>query len=90
MIEKKKFLFRGKVIGKKMAKTATVLVERVIRHPVVKKVIRRKTKFHVHDPLNQTSIGDDILFFEGPHISKIKYMYFYEKIELKQNANEQL
>jgi small subunit ribosomal protein S17 len=80
MMLKKKNLFRGQVIAKKMEKTATVVVERVYRHPIVQKVVRRKTKFHVHDPLNQTMVGDEILFYEGPHISKIKYMYFHEKV----------
>lgn len=89
MIEKKKKLFCGRVIRKKMEKTVTVVVERVFRHLVLQKVIRKQTKFHVHDPLNQASIGDEILFYEGPHISKIKYMYFYDKINIEKQKSIQ-
>jgi small subunit ribosomal protein S17 len=76
-MEEKKNLFTGKVISKKMSKTATVVVETTFKDPRVHKIIKKKKKFHVHDPLEVTKLGDQILFFEGKHISKIKYMYFY-------------
>lgn len=80
-IIEKKHCFKGIVISKKMLSTATVVIERVFKDLRVNKIVRKKTKFHVHDPLNITKIGDEILFFEGKHISKIKYMYFHSIID---------
>ncbi len=74
---KKKHFFKGIVISKKMLSTATVVIERIFKDLRVNKIVKKKTKFHVHDPLNTTKIGDEILFYEGKHISKIKYMYFH-------------
>jgi small subunit ribosomal protein S17 len=77
----KKHLFRGKVISKKMSKTATVLFERTFVDKTVKKIVMKRKKFHVHDPFDQAAIGDEITFYDGPHISKIKYMHLAEVIK---------
>lgn len=80
--DSKKHYFKGVVISKKMQQTATVIVNRVFKDNKVNKIVKKKTKFHVHDPLNQANIGDEILFYEGRHISKIKYMYFHQKVNI--------
>jgi small subunit ribosomal protein S17 len=85
----KKHFFKGIVISKKMLSTATVEIQRVFKDLKVNKIVRRKTKFHVHDPLNITKVGDEILFFEGKHISKIKYMYFHSIVN-KAELNKEL
>ena len=51
------------------------------------KLLRKKKKFHVHDPLETTVLGDQILFSEGPHISKIKYMYFDSVVNFDSTKN---
>lgn len=79
-VNQKKHFFKGIVISKKMLSTATVEIERVFKDSRVNKIVRQKRKFHVHDPLNITKVGDEILFFEGRHISKIKYMYFHSVV----------
>jgi len=35
----------GVVIGNKMKKTVTVMVERQVRHPLYKKILKRRKKF---------------------------------------------
>ena len=60
------------VISDKMDRTATVLVERRVRHPVYGKYIRRSTKLHVHDPENTCRAGDMITIEECRPISKTK------------------
>ncbi len=42
----------GKVISSKMDKTVSVLIERLIKHPIYGKYIRRSTKVMAHDPEN--------------------------------------
>lgn len=81
-VKLKKHTFQGEVISKKMEKTATVLVKRVFLDKKVKKIVTSTKKFHVHDPLNATKIGDFISFYEGPHISKIKYMYLSQILKV--------
>lgn len=62
-------IFTGRVTGKKMAKTATVAVERVIIHPLYKKRFRRDTKYQVHDEID-VKIGDKVKFTASKPYSK--------------------
>ncbi|MFZ1326619.1 MAG: 30S ribosomal protein S17, partial [Candidatus Contendobacter sp.] len=39
----------GRVTSDKMDKTITVAVERLVKHPVYGKYVRRTTKLHAHD-----------------------------------------
>jgi small subunit ribosomal protein S17 len=48
----------GKVVSNKMDKTITVLVERVVKHPVYGKYIKRSTKLMAHDEQNVCHEGD--------------------------------
>ncbi len=64
-------IFTGRVIATKMAKTATVAVERVIIHPLYKKRNRRDTKYQVHDELG-VKIGDVVKFTASRPYSKTK------------------
>ena len=63
--------FRGKVVGTKMTKTATVLVERRKVHPLYQKSVKRTKKYQVHDELG-VKVGDEVLFVETRPISKTK------------------
>lgn len=62
----------GTVVGKKMAKTVTVQVERQVRHPLYKKIVRRKQTFLVHDETEKCRLGDVVLIIETRPISKTK------------------
>jgi len=44
-------IFKGKVVSKKMKKTAVVEVVRMVSHPVYKKKIKKTKKYHVHDEI---------------------------------------
>lgn len=64
-------IFTGKVIGKKMGKTATVAVARVEIHPLYKKRFIRDRKYQVHDEMN-AQIGDVVKFSDSKPYSKTK------------------
>lgn len=64
-------IFKGKVISTKMAKTATVAVERMVVHPIYKKRFRRVRKYHVHDEIG-TKVGDTVKFVAAKPESKLK------------------
>ena len=62
----------GKVVSNRMDKTATVLIERKVKHPVYGKYIRRSTKLHVHDAENVCQEGDTVMIEECRPLSKSK------------------
>lgn len=64
-------ILKGKVISKKMEKTATVLVERVVVHPVYGKRVKRTKKYHVHDEVG-TKVGQSVGFVACKPYSKLK------------------
>ena len=62
----------GRVVSDKMDKTVSVAVERLIKHPVYGKYIRRSTKILAHDASNACKSGDLVTISECRPISKNK------------------
>lgn len=62
----------GRVLSNKMMQSATVLVERKVKHPVYGKYVRKSKKYHVHDAENELNIGDVVQIKECRPISKTK------------------
>jgi len=69
---KNKRTLAGRVVGDKMDKTVTVLVEHRVKHPIYGKVITRSKKYHAHDETNQFKEGDTVLIEECRPIAKTK------------------
>ena len=67
-----KKILQGRVISNKQDKTITVLVERKIRHPMLKKIIKRSKKYSAHDEENKFKSGDKVKIIESKPISKLK------------------
>lgn len=62
----------GRVVSSKMDKSVTVSVERLIKHPVYGKYIRRTTKIMAHDEANACKEGDVVAIAECRPVSKNK------------------
>lgn len=62
----------GKVISDKMDKTVVVQVERLVKHNLYKKYIKRQNKFTAHDENNECQIGDKVVITESRPLSKMK------------------
>jgi small subunit ribosomal protein S17 len=62
----------GRVVSSKMNKSVTVSVERLIKHPVYGKFVRRTTKIVAHDETNECKEGDVVAISECRPISKNK------------------
>jgi len=62
----------GVVTSNKMDKTVTVMIERVVKHPVYGKYIKRSSKLHAHDESNECNIGDTVEVTECRPLSKSK------------------
>ncbi len=62
----------GVVVSNKMDKTAVVAVERRVRHPLYRKIIRRTTRYKAHDANNNAQLGDVVRIVETRPLSKDK------------------
>lgn len=62
----------GRVVSDKMDKTVSVAIERLIKHPVYGKYIRRTSKVLAHDAANECKFGDRVAISECRPISKHK------------------
>lgn len=62
----------GTVVSDKMDKTVTVQVERLVKHDLYKKFIRKRNKFSAHDESNSCREGDEVLITESSPLSKTK------------------
>ncbi len=62
----------GTVVSNKADKTVTVVVERLVKHKVYHKIMRRRNKFAAHDDRNDCQIGDKVLITESRPLSKSK------------------
>lgn len=75
MEEKKQFprVKTAVVLSRKMDKTAVVSIERIVKHPLYQKLVRKRSKFKIHDPKNETKKGDVVLIAETRPISADKH-----------------
>jgi len=62
----------GSLVSDKMDKSATVLIERKVKHPIYGKFMRKSTKFHIHDENNDCGVGDTVQISECRPMSKTK------------------
>lgn len=62
----------GVVVSDRMDKTVVVAVERIMRHPLYGKTVKRTKKFHAHDENNECHVGDVVEIMETRPLSKTK------------------
>ena len=62
----------GTVLSAKMDKTLTVAIQRLVKHRLYKKYIKKTTKLHVHDESNSAKEGDIVSIKETRPYSKTK------------------
>ena len=62
----------GRVVSDKMQETATVLVERRVKHPMYGKIITRSKKYHAHNANNDAKMGDLVQIVECRPMSRTK------------------
>ena len=62
----------GKVVSDSMDKTIVVSVERLVKHKLYKKYIRRSKKYYAHDEDNSHKNGDLVEIISSKPLSKTK------------------
>ncbi len=75
----------GRVVSNKMNKSITVLVERVVKHPVYGKYIKRSTKMMAHDEENICNEGDVVSITSCRPMSKNKS---FKLVQILESANK--
>jgi len=79
--QEKKRQMVGTVVSNKMDKTAVVLVERLVKHQLYLKYVRRRVRFAAHDEGNACNIGDKVLITESRPLSRLKRWRVSEILE---------
>lgn len=74
-------MIQGVVASDRMAKSITVSIERVFRHPKYGKYIKRHEKIHAHDEANDARVGDKVELMESRPLSKSKRWRLLRVIE---------
>ncbi len=70
----------GRVLSNKMDKSITVAVERMVKHPLYGRYIRRTTKLMAHDEEQTCQIGDIVRVVETRPTSKQKRWRFVDVV----------
>ncbi len=78
----------GIVTSAKMQKSIVVMVERLVKHPLYKKYIKRRSKFMAHDERNEAKEGDVVLIEETRPLSKRKRWRLVKILERAKRIEE--
>ena len=78
---KTKTTIEGIVISSKMDKTIVVRAERLVRHPVFHKYIKRHVKYKAHDEANVCHVGDRVIIAESRPLSREKRWRMVQVLE---------
>tara|TARA_S200000501_G_scaffold378423_1_gene440926 strand:- start:1696 stop:1950 length:255 start_codon:yes stop_codon:yes gene_type:complete len=62
----------GKVVSNAMDKTIVVSVERLVKHKLYKKYMKRSKKYYAHDEKNAFNVGDTVEIKATKPMSKTK------------------
>ena len=71
----------GVVVSDKMDKTVVVKVDRLVKHQLYNKFIKRSVKYKVHDEQNACKVGDRVQIIECRPLSKDKRWSLKQIIE---------
>jgi small subunit ribosomal protein S17 len=71
----------GEVASNRMNKTVIVVVERLVKHPLYQKYLRKKARYKAHDEKNECRAGDRVLLMETRPLSREKRWRVKEILE---------
>jgi len=71
----------GTVVSDRMDKTVVVMVQRLVKHPLYQKYIRKRKRYKVHDEKNDSHPGDRVLLIETRPLSREKRWRVKEILE---------
>ncbi len=71
----------GRVVSDKGDKSIVVAIERMVKHPIYGKFVKRTTKVHAHDENNECGLGDTVEIAECRPLSKTKSWTLVKVVE---------
>jgi small subunit ribosomal protein S17 len=71
----------GVVVSDAMDKTVLVKIDRQLRHPLYRKIVRRSSRLAAHDEANDAHVGDTVRVVETRPLSKTKRWRVVEIVE---------
>lgn len=71
----------GVVVSDKMDKTVVVAIDRMVRHELYGRRVRKTVKFQAHDENNECKTGDRVRVMETRPLSKDKNWRVIEIVE---------
>ncbi len=77
----KRKVVTGKVVSDKMNKTISVRVDRLVKHPLYGKYVKRWTVYKAHDEQNDAHEGDTVEIMETRPLSKSKRWRLVQIVE---------
>ena len=80
-VQANKRTIKGVVISDKMDKTIVVKAERLVKHPIFHKYVRKHVKYKAHDEKNECKAGDTVVIIEARPMSKDKRWRMLEILE---------
>lgn len=80
----------GIVVSDRMDKTVVVRVERLVRHPLYGRVLRRRKKYMAHDENNECRVGDLVRIMECRPLSRHKSWRVVEIIRRADTGEERI
>ena len=78
--------FIGIVVSDKADKTRVVNVQRLVKHPRYEKIVRRRSRFYVHDEGNTSHVGDKVEIMSSRPLSKLKRWRLVRVVEAAKRA----
>jgi len=70
----------GQVVSTKTAKTIVVEVSRRVPHPLYKRIVKKRKKFHAHDEEGSAKMGDIVRITECRPLSRMKHWRLVEVV----------
>jgi len=80
-VQANKRTIKGVVISDKMDKTIVVKAERLVKHSIFHKYVRKHVKYKAHDEKNEGKAGDTVVIIEARPMSKDKRWRMLEILE---------
>jgi small subunit ribosomal protein S17 len=72
---------QGRVASNRMDKTIIVVAETRVPHPAYGKIVRKSSRFKVHDEQNEAKVGDIVRIMECRPLSREKRWRLVEIVE---------
>ena len=71
----------GRVVSNKMDKTSVVLLQYRTKHPLLGKIVTKSKRVKMHDPNNETQMGDVVEIMSVRPLSKQKSWQLVRVVE---------